>query len=372
MNTNSTRAAILANAMLLMAACGDGGGHHDASAPPAPPAPTTTTLAASVTSLALSVTGLTEYGVAGTPSSGAVRNIVLTNTGDVTTQGLNYQTSGLPSGTNIDLSCAVLGPHQSCMIAVTPGATPLTTMAVVPTPATLEISGTNTNTLTIDISVLTYGNIYQGGYIFAFDDTTPTTGSVGGKVLAQSDQANSIIWGSDGSGGVANDAIYGIDQLSTRFTPSPAAGQVAGQAACDGALDGSCNTNNIYAYYQTAAASAPINTSSYAAGSCKVTIEGYSDWYLPAICEMGYDTANLGSTCGSATTPTLQNVQSNLVGPNELGPVPAGDYWTSTLPASNPQGGAFRQHLQGGGADLQYTNIKALQYAARCARALEH
>lgn len=34
--------------------------------------------------------------------------------------------------------------------------------------------------------MLTYGNLYQGGYIFALDDTTATSLSVGGTVVAPS------------------------------------------------------------------------------------------------------------------------------------------------------------------------------------------
>ena len=71
--------------------------------------------------------------------------------------------------------------------------------------------------------------------MYAFDDTTPNTGSVGGKVATTSDQAaaypNGIVWSSNGgtgggSGGfdsvdVSYDTLPGIDETSTSSTGWP-------------------------------------------------------------------------------------------------------------------------------------------------------
>lgn len=178
----------------------------------------------------------------------------------------------------------------------------------------------------------------SSGYVYAFDDTTSNSGSVGGKVAATVDQANpgpnGIIWSSNGNGGtssdVVNDFIYGISELSTTSSPNPSTGQVSGQVACNGSTDGACNTNNIYVYYQFNATNAPINLAYYAAGLCRQTISGYSDWYLPAICEMRY-TTTLG--CGTSAAPTLQNMQANLIEFNSLNLL-SGFYWSSTSVAS--------------------------------------
>lgn len=62
------------------------------------------------------------------------------------------------------------------------------------------------------------------------------------------------------------------------------------------------------------ATAGPTPLSYYAAGLCAATISGYSDWYLPAICEMGYGVAN----CGTSGVPELQNMQANLVNYNGL------------------------------------------------------
>lgn len=97
------------------------------------------------------------------------------------------------------------------------------------------------------INILTYGSVYQGGYIYAVNDTTSNTSSIGGKVATLTNQATAfsprIIWRSNGSG-VSNIAIYGISETSTTSSPNPA----AGQAACNASTDGSCDSNNIYVY----------------------------------------------------------------------------------------------------------------------------
>ena len=113
--------------------------------------------------------------------------------------------------------------------------------------------------------------------MYAFDDTTSATGSVGGKVVTISDQApaypNGIIWSSNGTDGsssnVAYNIIYGISETSTTSSANPSSGQETGQTACNGSTDGFCNTNNIYVYYQNFATNHPIYLSYYAAGLCK-------------------------------------------------------------------------------------------------------
>jgi hypothetical protein len=322
----------------------------------------TTTLATSVSSLALAV-------------SGTPRTITITNTGSATAVSVGHTLSpALPTGTTISpASCGNIAAAGTCVLTVTPGATPsAATGDTTPIAAVATIAGTNTNTLTPSINILGYGSVYQSGYVFSIDDTTPNTGGIGGEVAALTDQAASsggVIWSSDSSGAVNYSIIYGVDQTSTLASPSPSSGQVSGQLACNGALDGACDTVNILAYYSPPTTSPAVNLSYYAAGLCAGTIGGFSDWHLPAVCEMGYDTANYGSGCGSAGSPTIQNMQSNLVDNGDIGGL-VGPYWVSTEVSSNPINLAFYQYFATAGGSYQLSTIKANQLGVRCARAI--
>lgn len=337
-----------------------------------------TSLSVSVSNLALSVTGYREYGISGTPASGVARLITVTNTGSNTASNLSINSPTWPTGTTTTTTCgSTLAASATCTITVHPGSTatsdgtsPCTT-GVAPTPQTISISADNASTVSSKVVVLGYGCIYQSGYVYAFDDTTAATGSVGGKVVTTTDQANAIIWSSNSSGTYDGGIpIYGISELSTTSLADPSSGQVSGQTACNGATDGSCNTNNIYIYYQTVAAGAPINLSYYAAGLCKQTINSLSDWYLPAICEMGYDAAGGGTGCGTPPgTPTLQNMQSNLVDLNNLNLL-SGGYWSSTEGSPFPTDFAWLQSFASGGTSNQSDPSKGSAIGVRCSRAL--
>jgi len=331
----------------------------------------TTTLTTSVSSLALSKTGYTEYGISGTPSSGLARTITVNNTGSYPAVNFSISYPSWPSGTTASSNCgSSLAASSSCAITITPGSTatsdgtnPCTTTGTAPVAQTITISADNASSVSSTAVILGYGCIMQGGYIYAFDDTTSASTSVGGKVATTSDQSSGIIWSSNGSGGTSNIAIYGISQTSTSSSPNPSSGQVAGQTACNGNIDGTCDTNNIYVYYQNNATNAPISNTLYATGLCKQTISTYSDWYLPAICEVGY---GANASCGVSGTPTLQNMQSDLVDTLNL---LSGFYWSSTEFAVNPTSRAWFQNFASGGSSQSF-NFKNGIFAVRCSRAL--
>ncbi len=338
-----------------------------------------TSLTASISELALSVTGFTEYGVTGTPSSGVARVITITNTGSIDAVNLAVAAPTWPSGTSNTTTCgSTLAASSSCTITIIPGTTatsnginPCST-GTAPVPDVVQVSADNASPVSIDVVVLSYGCIYQGGYVYAFDDTTPNTGNVGGKVVTTTDQAaaypNGVIWSSNGVSGNPSDvvynSIYGISETSTTSSANPSSGQVSGQTACDGATNGLCDTNNIFVYYQNNATNAPINLAYYAAGLCKQTISTYSDWYLPAICEMGYGS----SACGTSSVPTLQNIQSSLINISGFS-APAGLYWSSTEYSSVPQFYAWYEFFTSSGGSTQNGLIKAFQFGVRCSRA---
>lgn len=333
-----------------------------------------TTLVASVSVLALSVndTGLNAA------LTGAPRLIAITNTGVVPATAVTYSPSpALPSGTTISpSSCGTLAPSATCVLTITPGDTPSAVSGdTTPTPITLSISGSNTNTVTPTMNVLTYGSVYQGGYVYAVDDTTPDTGSIGGKVAALTDQSTGVLWSSDGSSSVSYVGILAIDELSTSFSPSPTSPSyppgTPAYEACNGNSDGACNTSNIVAYYnfnRASGGSAPTPVDQYAAGLCTATMSGYTDWYLPAICEAGYDDLGSGTGCGTQASPTVQNMLSNLFDAG-VGGI-SGEYWTSTEWSGGPDLYAWSQTYETGNVP-QYTFDKSYNtIRVRCSRAL--
>ena len=338
------------------------GGSSSSSAPaptPVSQGPTTPTLSASASSLALAVNNTTlSANLTGNP-----RTFTVTNTGGAAATSVAFSVSpALPSGTTISpANCGDLAPAASCTITVTPGANPSAAVGDTnPTPVTLTVAGTNTNTLSLPVEVLTYGSVHQAGYIFAIDDTTPNTGNIGGKVAALTDQASpffspGIIWSSNGNGpsssDVANDAIPGIYESST--TPAD---------ACNGNRDGACNSRVTIAFYSPP--NPAINRLYYAAGLCSANIGGFTDWYLPAICEMGY--GNAGAGCGSQSSPTMQNMRTNLVDNGGNVASLANLYWSSTE-ASGSFFWAFYVYIP---SNVQDFADKANQLGVRCARAI--
>ncbi len=222
-----------------------------------------------------------------------------------------------------------------------------------------QVNATNAQSQN-NIVILGYGCYYQGVYVFALDDTQGCSGgdcagSVGGKVVATTDQVPpasgtvqlGIIWSSNGNSGIPDpnnvsyDLLPGIDESSTSSIGSPTYADFdstfsstytgtnpfnpASFSSCDGISDGTCNTRNVVTFYNELITNygttftpipGPTNISFYAAGECTQTINNSSDWYLPAVCEMGYYNPSAPFTglpaCGSSATPTLQNIQSSL------------------------------------------------------------
>jgi hypothetical protein len=274
-------------------------------------------------------------------ASGSSRVIIVSNTGQVAASALSILANpAFPSGTTSASTCSsTLPAGSSCTITITPGPTASASASVgsAAVPGTLTISGSNTNSVDTNIYVLTYGSIYQSGYIFSIDDSTASTNNIGGKVLALSDQSLSDQWS------VTPDDILGISEIDT--TP------------CAGASDGACNTSQIVSYYST-----PY--SSYAAGLCKSTINGYGDWFLPSICELNKAPQYTPRICNQAT----QDIQSNLVDTNI---VPLnGYYWSSTEYSSNPQNIAWTNYFASGGVSVPLLTNKTFLLSVRCTRSL--
>jgi hypothetical protein len=334
------------------------------------PIPPSTTLTASVANLALSINnpGLNPA------LTGSIRTFSITNTGTNPATNVNYTiTPGLPTGTLITpVSCGTIAPGASCVLTVIPGSTASSGIS------TLTAQGDQTNSIASGIIVLSYGSTYEGGFVFAIDDTTATTGSVGGKVAATSDQVLpgvGVIWSSTISGSYDGGiSIWGIDETSTTTLASPNASSgapatlIAGQANCLGKSDGNCDSTNILVWYTAPHASPAIPATFYAAGLCSVPINGFVDWYLPSICEEGFDSTTAGTGCGTSPAPTLQNMQSNLAN-SSLGSL-SGLYWSSTEYSPSPAALSWSQNFSTSGASTQSSVSKATTLGVRCVRAL--
>lgn len=398
--------------------------------------PGTTTLSTSVpppSILALSVNN-TALNAALT---GNARYITIQNTGTNEATGLSVSATGLPAGTNITTvptTCTgTLAPGATCAVTITPGlnATSSCTTGSAPTSGTISVSATNVALpVTSNVVVLSYGCQYQGGFVYSVDDTTnngvtgtcttpPCTKSIGGKVASLVDQAapyttgtqaTSIIWSSNGSGSASANVSYDIIPLisevsttndsysnaqtvfnatysNTGTFPFPAPSAFA---TCNGASQGSCNSDNILALYDTyntgynigsnTLSAGPTNRTDYAAGLCTATINTYSDWYLPAICEMD---AVFGSvTCPAGAQSIVANLSFLIGDPNSITPPPstsctppsgtdclAGYYWSSTEYSAIPQIFAWYEYFSTGGS-FQDFDFKNFQLGVRCSRAL--
>lgn len=295
--------------------------------------------------------------------SGASRQFIITNLGSIDATNVAVESSGLPQGTRISTTCSnTLQPNDSCTVTVSPGSvasnsaegTPCTSGAQ-PIPGKISVTSDNGLSTQLSVFVLGYGCIYQGGYIYSIDDTIGN-GSIRGKVVNSSDQTErykeGIIWSSNGLGRASCDvhyAIHGIDEKSSK--------------PCKGRADGQCNSKYVLNYYSPVS-SYPL--AYYAAGLCKMDIEGYSDWYLPAICELGYEKhdGSCGSGCGSAQ----QNIQANLV-EKGIGGF-SGYYWSSTEYSNLPMFYAWFQNYSSSGDNFQLYDFKLNQFKVRCSRDL--
>ena len=380
---------------------------------------TTATLTASVSNLALA-------------TSGQSRIITITNAGTTSAGSVGYTATNLPLDTSV-LNTATnacpsangtLAAGETCTITVVPGSTassntsgdpcdgasgfiPLYTL---PAASTITVTASGASPVSTNVYVLNYGCIYQGGYIFSIDDTTANTGSIAGKVVAQSGSSIGTIWGSNGASGtngndMSADYLPGIDEISTPSSPSPTysgfseffSGTYTNRPVpdagfftpCFGAYDGACNTLNIYNFYNTYTTNnesynggsppyeadlTPTTLSYYPAGICtNYSYGSYEDWYLPAICEMGPGEGGL-----KCSVPNIvDNLPDLMADPGTTCPTAlcnngagclCGSYWSSTTSINDPYSLAFFYYFEQGNT-LPSFAYRYKPYLAICARA---
>jgi hypothetical protein len=261
--------------------------------------------------------------------TGNPRTITVTNIGSADAVDVNLAlASSLPLGTTLSpASCGLIHAGDTCVITVAPGSSPSEPPGSPSLPAFLSIAGVNTNTVDTAIQVLDYGSVYQGGYVFAIDDTTATSTSTGGKILAPQDEP-SRVWSS-----------------------------IFSSTGASSLTDGAANTAAIYGVQPNSAA-----------GACAISVGGgYADWYLPAICELGYSDS---FGCGSQAAPLIQNVASNLLENGRATFTNSSFYWSSTEDAINPVINAFGAYFGDPGAYLSLVFAKPNALPLRCVRAL--
>ncbi|MBV8802134.1 MAG: hypothetical protein JO131_04065, partial [Gammaproteobacteria bacterium] len=277
-----------------------------------------TTLAASLSHLALA-------------TNGNARTITITNTGSITAKNVSISYPTFPSGTTVSSTCNnSLSANDACVITVMPGANATSNCNSPyssPMAGTITVNASNiTSPISTDVVVLSYGCVYEKGYLFAIDDTTPSNTSIGGTVAAMTDSAD-IQW-YNGIRVVTNaqSLTNGLNCLedssgnTCNIINTQGSGSYAAQTCSNYAVDSSGNT--------------PCST-----GIC------YDHWYLPAICQIGH--MGEGAGCASGIENIVTNLPaliSGCTGPSCL----EGVYWSSTEYSSDPLNDAWLEILMPG------------------------
>lgn len=325
----------------------------------------TISLSSSTLSLALSVNNPNKN----MALSGKPRTFIIYNKSLSTAENVRYTLSmNFPQDASITpKTCGNIAPHSHCIITIKPGSTPSSAPGMTSMPVNLTIQGNNTNPLMLKFSILDYGSLYQQGWVFAIDDTPSERRSIAGKLAALQDNIHSPnIWSQD------NVLVTGIDETSTNELPSPP--NHPGVIGCEGALNGMCNSHHIMMQdLQNKATNLCADYTIDEAGHspCQPGKICYKNWYLPAICEMGYDTFGIGTGCGTLENPRTQNMELNLVY-NDIPHVNlTGYYWSATEVSGGTQQNYawFQVFSPNFLAAEQLFDVKQTSFFIRCVRA---
>ncbi|KTC91508.1 DUF1566 domain-containing protein [Fluoribacter dumoffii] len=171
-------------------------------------------------------------------------------------------------------------------------------------------------------------------------------------VVKDVDESSGYVWS------LNTTSIPGITETST----------VSGGDVCDGATDGSCDTNQIFSFYQP-----PATPPDNAATLCyQITNDNSGSvmqgtWYLPAICELGIYTPSLPNSSNAGCPSGIENIFSNLYSLGFLTDL-TGRYWSSTE-YSSPQSNAWYQEFFGNQQSTQGVEVRPSLHRVRCVRA---
>ncbi|HHT0591839.1 TPA: DUF1566 domain-containing protein [Legionella anisa] len=265
--------------------------------------------------------------------TGNARIIRIENTGSASASNVQVNAIGFPAGTSITSNTCMgtLNAGATCDITITPGdvASPdntaiacTTSPGTQPVPTTVTVTADNAPATNINVLVLGYGCIYQGGFLFSVDDSTPNTGSIGGKVAALTDEPGPFY------------------QWSTIFDDT----------AANSITNGLANTNAL---------ANPVGQYPAAQACLNKNDQGFTDWFMPAVCELGrFVGIGLDAGCGT-TNPNLYSTLHT----NNLGGFADEVYWSST---EFDDFDAWFQDFLGG---AQLAVLKDSDLRVRCVRA---
>ncbi|KTD30941.1 hypothetical protein Lmor_3048 [Legionella moravica] len=291
-----------------------------------------TTLSPLTQNLALSINSplpISDPALIGNP-----RIIRIQNTGTIPAINLQVSSTAFPVGTSItnNTCTGTLNPGATCDIRITPGGTSSPNVSAIscstapgtaPLATVVTVVADNASPTDINVLLLGQGCIYQGGYLFSVDDTTPDTGSIGGKVAALANGPTSV-WGpgSNITGADRNfDGVY-----NTNILQAPA-GQYPPVQFCFNSVD-----------------------------------QGFSDWYAPAICELTrYIGVGRDPYCYTVTYP---NLYSTLIAKGK-GNFPYQDLFSSTQAYQFPANDVFAMRALNGVPSM---DGKQNPYGIRCIR----
>ena len=325
------------------------------------------TLTISAPTLTLAQAGIfTAASGAGGPRLSTPRTLTITNLGPYSVEGFTIAFSpGLTGGASYTTTCTNPLPEGTCTVTISPGST-TSTVALAPVINTMTISGFNsTNAPTSAITTLTYGSLYGSGYVFSIDDTPPPSMPMGlVKVAETVDQSMGIVWDGDPKCFVNCTSSTNATSLTDGYYYQP------GTTTYD-------TSGNTYLIWNVLTNTAVIDQllTSYAAGLCISDSNGPSNpgWYLPTICELGYFATGKSSGCGLLASPSLQNMQSNLVDVDPYGSIanaltsaPYG-YWSSNEESLNDSW--FETFSTDGTNSEQLHVAKYSTFSVRCVRA---
>ncbi len=281
-------------------------------------------------------------------TNGQARTITVSNTATTTAENLAIQYPTWPIGTTTSTTCGnSLAPSETCTITVTPGpnaTSSCNTLYTEAVPGVITVSASNSAApATTNVVVLTYGCIYQKGFVYDIDDTTPDSNSIAGKIAALTNNSSGIRWnnGVDKTTG-ANNWNYGSINTAT-IVKSQGSGSYAAKTCTNYSVDSSGNS--------------PCATN-----------ECYSNWYLPAICQM----AAPGGQASCSGTPNMVTNLPLLTSSNCSGSMClSGNFWSSTEFSSQPlsERYAWYEEFSSEGG-LQTIYPKNMSFAVRCSRDL--